>query len=359
MKNLFYLVLIDNGFVICSEKDGVAILPHIYFEKFFKSNKEVKKHFVSLTKLNIKKNDFNIVGYIKEEDLYIYSVVVDINYRDNLAKLQNSGIHLAKQAQFMGLESFNWDNGSRLAIRSLSRNLNYKDAYDIIDSDSKFDYYSEETHEVIDSIFNNITNIWQYDKPDVVVEKEDYIVGLECFQINAAGTNENGSIGSRGHKKMLDKVKKGRLLDVNVVTMHFDNSLQKLFEDFYSNFENHLSKIDIYSNNLSIYANGRKQAIGFFVKDTTLLGTYYRPKTGGLSPLYLFNLKEFWDIYLKVDKPLFFIFKQTESDVKNMFFITKNDYAQLVKKKLIWNIADIEEMFFNDPNLIGTSFPLE
>jgi len=359
MKNLFYLVLIDNGFVICSEKDGVAILPHIHFVKTFKAKEEAKRHFVSLTKLNIKKNDFDIVGYIKEEDLYIYSVVVDVNYRDNYLKLQNSGMRLAKQAQFMGLESFNWDNGSRLAIRSLSKNTNYKDAYNIINSDSKFDYYADETRTIIDSIFNDITNIWQYDKPDVIVEKADHIVGLECFQINAAGTNENGSIGSRGHKKMLDKVKKGKLLDANVVSMHFDNSLKKLFKDFCSTFKNHLSKVDIYSKNLALHASGRKQAIGFYVSDTTLLGTYYRPSSGGFSPLYLFNLKEFWDVYLKVDEPLFFIFQQTESDVKNMFFITKNDYPQLMKKKMIWSIADIEEMFFNDPSLIGTSFPLE
>ena len=42
MKNLFYLVLIDNGFVICSEKDGVAILPHIHFEETFKTKEEAK-----------------------------------------------------------------------------------------------------------------------------------------------------------------------------------------------------------------------------------------------------------------------------------------------------------------------------
>ena len=359
MKNLFYLFLIDNGFVICSEKDGVAILTHIHLEETFKTKEEAKRRFANLTKFNIKKNDFNIVGYIKDEEFYIYSVIVDVNYRDNFSKLQNSGIHLAKQAQFMCLESFKWDNGSRLAIHSLSKNPNYKDAYDIINSDSRFDYYSDETRAVIDSIFNNITNIWQYDKPDVIVEKEDSIIGLECFQINAAGTNKNGSIGLRGHKKMLDKVKKGKLLDANVVTMHFDNSLQNLFDDFCSNFKNHLSKIDIYSNNLALHANGRKQALGFYVNDTTLLGTYYRPESGGFSPLYLFNLKEFWDVYLKADAPLFFIFQQTESDVKNMFFITKNDYSQLIKKKMIWSIADVEEMFFNDPNLIGTSFPLD
>ena len=210
----------------------------------------------------------------------------------------------------------------------------------------------------INEFFNDITNIWQYDSPDVIVEMKNAVVGLECFQINAAGRDSNGSIGIVGHKEMLNKIKPTKIGDVISTSKHFDNSIYKLFDDFKYSFNNHCSKIKTYSERLKVLSNKQKQVIGFYVNDTTLLGTYYRPKEGGFSPLYIFNIKEFWDLYLKAENPFFLIFIQTEAEHKNMFFITKSDYNFLIEKNEIWPISEIEQMFFDNPNLIGTGIPL-
>ena len=352
---IVYLLCIDNGLVVCQEKENKHLIPYVEINGDFNNSNEIKEAFVGKYPLDIKSNDFQ---FLRKIDGYVvfYSAIIDLNFRANRARLY-SFLSRAKVLEFMCLQMVEWDPCSEMVIECLSRNPNYKDAFTFIEGGDKFDYYSPKTRRVIKNVFDNVTNMWQFDSPDVVVETKNGITGVECFQINASGKDFFGSVGERDKKEMEKRLYGGKLGDVNVVTKHFCNSLNNLWKDFESSFKKHLDRIKGYRKNLKTKFDNKRISIGFYVNDTTLLGTYCRKNGTSMVALYLFNIQEFWDLFLESKHPLFIIFQQTGSDIKNSFFITKHDYQTLKERGLVYSLAEIDSQFFNDPNLIGATIP--
>lgn len=357
IKSVIYLICIDKGIIVCNIKDDFCILPCIIFYQKYDNLNALKKDIVSKTKIKIERNNLMFLRHIQEDNLYFFSLVVDLNKGHNEDILRSSGFKNAKGLKFISSLIMKWDDGSKMAIESLKHNPNYKDAFLFINSDDKFQYYSPKTKTIIKRVFDKITNIWQFDRPDVILETTKGMTGVECFQINASGNDSNGSIGAVGKKQMEQELYKGKPWEPITVTRHFSNTLENLWADFVERYNGHI-KINEYRNNMTSLNAGMVKSIGFYVNDTTMLGSYYRENGKSMTPLYIFNIKEFWDIFLRNKSLLFIIFQQTESDNKQMFFITKHDYPELLAKGLISNLKDIESQFFNDPNLIGTSFPI-
>lgn len=353
---IVYLLCIDNGLVICQEKENKHLIPYVEIGGEFNSSNEIKQAFINKFGLDIKNNDFQFLRII-DHCVAFYSAVIDLNFRANKARLF-SFLSRAKALEFMCLNMVEWDACSEMAIKCLFRNPNYRDAFVFINGDDKFDYYSLKTRRVIKTVFNNVTNMWQFDKPDVVVETKNGITGVECFQINASGTDFFGSIGERDKKEMEKHLYDGNPGELNVVTKHFCNSLSNLWKDFKLSFDRHSKRINEYRKNLKAKFSDKRVTIGFYINDTTLLGTYHRKNGKSMVPLYVFNIQEFWEVFLNTKGLLFIIFQQTGSNIKNLFFITKHDYFSLKEKGLIYSLKEIETQFFNDPNLMGATIPL-
>ena len=358
-KTIVYLICVDNGVIVCNPQDGKCTLPYVVFERLLKNNNDAKKSLEERIKVKINRGDLVFLRFFKDEELVFYCAVVDLNRKGNDKVLADNGFKGSKGVKFISAFVIKWDEGSKAALDTLAINGNFKNAFRFINSDDKFNYFTNKTKTTISTVFDKVTNIWQYDKPDIVIETQSGITGVESFQINASGKNEMGSIGVVQKKEMEKQLYKGDPWKVNTVTMHFPNSLDNLWSDFKESFNGHCSKIEEYKKRLETLYLGERIDIGFHIEDTTLLGSRYREKNGNMTPLYIFNLQEFWDIFLIVKELRFVIFQQTESDYKNMFFITKDDYTELLRQNQIFKKDEVEAIYFNNPHLIGTSFPIE
>ena len=350
-RTIVYLICLDNGVLACNIKEEKYILPFIVFDKLYSGIRDLKNEISEKTKLKINRGDLTFLRFFKERGDAFYSAVIDLNRKGNKGGADAKGIN------FLRAYAVSWDDGSQMAIDALKTNSNFRDAFTFIDSDETFIYYSLKTKEIISSVFNNVTNIWQFDRPDVVVETLNGITGVEFFKINASGRNDGGSIGAIGKKEMEKQIYSAEPGQVRTATKHFDNSLDNLWDDFIARYNHHL-KISEYKERLSSIFPGKDISIGFFIEDTTLLGTYYSTEKANMVILYIFNLQEFWDLFLTNKDLEFVIFQQSESNIKNMVFITKDDYDNLRLNNQIFKKDEVEALFYNDPNLIGTSIPI-
>ena len=353
-KSLFYIICIDQRILLCSKIEDKYVLPRIEVDGDFSTMQEAKSYLVNLLHAKIKRYDFTLL--IREENANVFAAIIDLNDKKNvlLIKQQYSPII---EMPIAGVFDFEWDDAGKMAIDYVSKNQNYKDAFNLIKSKGKISLYSKESKALASYIFNDTIGIWQSDRPDIIVETVKHITGIECFQIDASESNCFGSKGAVERKRMINSLDRSGPWKVSHATGSFSNSLENLFNNFKMNLNGH-SKWKDYLTNLKSVRRGKRVSLGLFVEDATLLGTYYQPKTGGFTPLYLFNIKEFWDIFLSLKTPLFFLFQQTGAEHKDIIFITKHDYEFLLNSNSIFSIDDIDAMFFDKPNLIGTTYPI-
>ena len=160
VKSVVYLVCIDKGIIVCNEKDGFCILPAIIFNQKYNNLNILKKDLVSKTRIKIERNNLTYLRYISEDNLYFFSLVVDLKKGRNEDILLSAAFKNAKGLKFISSLIMKWDDGSKMAIESLKHNPNYKDAFLFINSDDKFQYYSPKTKAIIKRVFDKITNIW-------------------------------------------------------------------------------------------------------------------------------------------------------------------------------------------------------
>ena len=165
----------------------------------------------------------------------------------------------------------------------------------------------------------------QSDRPDIIYQNEDYIMGIECFEFDASRKTRKGSMqkqkmheanceANKDYMK-LNKPKDGFLSIKR--TIDVDLSIQYYYESLLSNFKMHTDSITKYRQNLFKIAPEKKQLLTFFIKDDTALGNYVviNGKTETLNPMRLplvlkiladtkgldyviFRIKEFYVPYL-------------------------------------------------------------
>ena len=279
---IIYLICIDNGIIVCNEKNEQCILPAIVFDK--KINKsELKKETTERTHLKVERNNLSYLRFVVEKDWYFYSLVIDLNKSGNEKVLQSPAFANAKGLKFIGVMIANWDPGSKMAINSLKYNPNFKDSFIFINCEDKFSYHSPKSKRIIHEVFDKISNIWQSDRPDVIIETLNGITGVECFQVDASGKTKRGSVVNVEKKKMESELYNGKIGDTTTVTRHFSNSLSNLWIDFIGTYNDHL-KINEYKKHLSSIDNMKRKTIGFYVEDSTMFGTYFLQSWEGYDP---------------------------------------------------------------------------
>ena len=101
-KAIIYLICVDDGIVICKEKEGLLTIPYFELNGDYDSSEEIKEDFKSKTRLVIKKNDFQYLARVNEE-VVLYSAVIDLNFKTNYETIR-SALAGAKAISFMLLK---------------------------------------------------------------------------------------------------------------------------------------------------------------------------------------------------------------------------------------------------------------
>lgn len=359
-RTIVYLICVDDGIIAYGEKEGLFRLPVVVLNKQYNDSNEIKKAFFEKTKVRIGKNNLVFLKSNSDKSIRYYYALINLNQKGANILLCNSVIQQAKAMNFAYSFSAKWDEGSETAIQALKQNPNLKDALSFICSGLNFGCFSDKSKRIASDVFRNYFNIWQSDCPDVVVETNKTITGIECFRIDASGKRaDGGSVGVIGEKQMELQLAKAKTGDIKAVSGNFSNSIQNLWKDFIGRFRDH-DKPKEYIEHLRRVkrGKGKRHSLGLYVEDGTLLGSYFYYADGKMFPLYIFNIKEFWDLFLSKKRILFVVFQQTGSNSKEMFFITKHDFGVLNKQRLIKPLDKIQAKFSNTPQLIGTSFPV-
>lgn len=137
----------------------------------------------------------------------------------------------------------------------------------------------------------------QSERPDIVYENEDFIMGIECFEFDASKKTRKGSKQKQKEQEVDREIREEywqssipkdsflsieRLVDVEL-------SAKNYYESLFLNYKIHADSIDEYKRNLSQMAPGKKSFLTFFIKDVTAIGNYVEEdgKAEALNPLKL------------------------------------------------------------------------
>lgn len=139
--------------------------------------------------------------------------------------------------------------------------------------------------------------IEQSNRPDIIYECDDFIMGIECFEFDASKKTRKGSKQKQKEQEVDREIREEywqssipkdsflsieRLVDVEL-------SAKNYYESLFLNYKIHADSIDEYKRNLSQMAPGKKSFLTFFIKDVTAIGNYVDEdgKAEALNPLKL------------------------------------------------------------------------
>ena len=354
-QSIIYLLCIDHGLLICNRIDDQHILPCLKIEKLLPDQQSVRSYFSAMHKVRIDKDDILPLFPKRGEDPIVFAVIIDLN-KDNNASLVKF-IPSPRALTLASVLRVKWDLLSDYVITKLANHPKYAEPFFFIRKGFRFVCLTEAGAAECDALFlPKITNIWQYERPDVIVEtaEDKMMIGIECFQFDAS---LHGKRGSEGYitKKEMEK----SLLDAGpeaskTVSRKISNNLSNWWQDFVAQFEKHNKTKEYLDHMAKIHPND-KNTLGFFADDVTVLGSRFYENESA-RPLYPFHIKEFWDLFNSNADLSFFLFRQAMSETEEVFFVTKKDFEELVKKGYIHNIDDIEGVFMENPVLIGATF---
>ena len=137
----------------------------------------------------------------------------------------------------------------------------------------------------------------QSDRPDIIYECDDYIMGIECFEFDASKKTRKGSKQKQKEQEadraireeyQQSTVPKDSFLSIERL-VDVELSAKNYYESLLSNFKIHADSIDEYRHNLSKKATGKRNLLTFFIKDVTAIGNYVEEggKAEALNPLKL------------------------------------------------------------------------
>ena len=142
------------------------------------------------------------------------------------------------------------------------------------------------------------------ERPDVIYENTDIVVGIECFKFDSSHKTRKGSSLTRAE----DKLERDLLSEYYETNNNYQvkkNDTNLSYEDYVesaiSALQKHTKKIHTYRENLMELAHGRKTLLCFFIKDVTVLGNYARTEKNRVEPLSILCVKKFLEEIKKCD----------------------------------------------------------
>ena len=199
-------------------------------------------------------------------------------------------------------------------------------------------YYNGYEKNVADSIevyrnVHKIQNLKSFESPDMYIDLEDKVIGIEQFEFSAYSSNKKGdSIKRKVFEIEQENIKK---IDDNKANNYFENYIEtdisrsNYEKNFIKNFDKHYCRIQEYKSNLSRINNNVE--IYFLICDETVDGTgiyvdnnyeFYVPIMNKNILEYLLQHQEVNGIIFQCscvyNKKLFYYLKNTKQNIDKL-----------------------------------------
>lgn len=343
MRFNYAFIRIVGGFISVIIENNNILLPQIYIDD---GDTTHSKLFNMISKDAIEK----II--LVENSKCFYYVILKKNIRIN------------PKCKFMSISSLNNNNlklseicalGIEFYINSLSDK--FKESKEIIRFllSNNIYFYKNNAKEVF-LIINSLSYYEQDNKnqrPDIICDykKEDICIGIEMFDFDSTKRKRGSMIGfekrrelDEKYNKFMENASSGQVIEVN---MDQKSNLANYLSNFSYVFSKHIENIKDYESKLESINSNHK--LGFFVNDKTIGGLFKRIGKKLALP-YIFEFKDFWDLFIKEEKLDFIIF--TSYNSKSYYFIFRDDYEYIVKDGLLSNSSN-EFICINSPMYFG------
>ena len=184
-------------------------------------------------------------------------------------------------------------------------------------------------------------SIEQSERPDIIYQCDDFIMGIECLTFDASKKTKSGSKQMQKEAEAKRAINEefrnsteteGGILSIKR-TVDVELSIADYCESLADNYLKHANKIEDYRKKLKEKSNGKKVLLSFFIEDITALGNYVvgNGKTESLNPL---KLPFFLDILAATSGLDYVLIKTTDMYVPS-FCIQKVSIPLL--KKLLYD----------------------
>ena len=168
------------------------------------------------------------------------------------------------------------------------------------------------------------------ERPDIIYECDDFIMGIECFEFDASKKVRDGSSQKRKEVDAKDKIlseyyeERTKTDGIISIKQHVDSnfSLENYKNSLMSVFAKHAGKIQQYREKLSKNST-KKVYLSFYIKDSTALGSYVYFNQR-ITPFQPFYLKEFREA-LKETKGLDYVIANVNNNYIHTLYIQHMD----------------------------------
>ena len=184
---------------------------------------------------------------------------------------------------------------------------------------------------IIEKIKNLINKLQKYEKPDIIIEYEDKIIGIEHFEFDSSINNKKGSEfrieESRINKSIADKIdvfKNENHKNYNVISTN--NSLNNYNNNFIKNYKIHYKKVKDYISRIEKKFNKSKDNIEIilFAEDVNIFGNIHRDEKNIINPLYPFYSSDVIEL-LKNSNDIKYLIIGMEFLDKKIIYILENE----------------------------------
>ena len=184
---------------------------------------------------------------------------------------------------------------------------------------------------IIEKIKKLINKMQKYEKPDIIIEYEDKIIGIEHFEFDSSINNKKGSEfrieESRINKSIADKIdvfKNENHKNYNVISTN--NSLNNYNNNFIKNYKIHYKKVKDYISRIEKKFNKSKDNIEIilFAEDVNIFGNIYRDEKNIINPLYPFYSSDVIEL-LKNSNDIKYLIIGMEFLDKKIIYILENE----------------------------------
>ena len=133
----------------------------------------------------------------------------------------------------------------------------------------------------------------QYDRPDIIIPGDDFVIGVEHFSFDASKRTRHGSKMKSEHERICKQLRNQLNIDLSLKHVEeiipVDLSFQFYLKSWFEAYINHLSKVNIYKNRLKELYPHKTVYLAFLMEDITAVGNYVKWKDNiqALSPLFV------------------------------------------------------------------------
>lgn len=190
-------------------------------------------------------------------------------------------------------------------------------------------------------------NLIYKDKPDLVVNTDSCLLGIEYFEIDNSFADRKGS---RQRKEVAEKrmqLVKEYPKKLSTKKIYDKHSFFNYKVSFYKNFNLHYKKNSEYLSNIQSFFNANKdKKIAYFIDDTTIHGNYVKYGLQ-LIPIYPFKINQILNFLSKKTEVSYFFFRNLNTDDKTIY-VLKNDKQTIKLLKEEFGFLDFSNFFAFD-----------